>query len=233
MKKNVFENADLAAQALARFVAGEIGKKNGLFYLAVSGGSTPARLFSLLTGSYRDVIDWEKIRLFWVDERCVPPGHGESNYGMTRETLLDHVAIPGENVFRMKGEEEPALESHRYGELIKRTVPLDEGIPVFDMVLLGMGDDGHTASVFPDQIHLMDSRKICEVAVHPVSGQKRITITGPVINKGRKVIFFLTGAGKKTMLEKIFQQDQSLPASLVQPESGGLYFFLDKAADPA
>ncbi|MBB6479303.1 6-phosphogluconolactonase [Spirochaeta isovalerica] len=233
MKKNVFDSKIKAAEALAEYAAGEIARKSGYFNLAVSGGSTPAGFFSLLASKYQKVVNWSKVRLFWVDERCVSPDHEESNYRMTSETLLDHIPLPAENVFRMRGEEDPEEEARRYGNTLKELVPSGEGIPVFDMILLGMGDDGHTASIFPDQISLMNSSEICQTAVHPVSGQRRITITGPVINKGKKVVFLVTGDGKRAMMEKIFRHDPVYPASLVQPKSGELLFYLDKGADPS
>jgi 6-phosphogluconolactonase len=197
--------------------------------MALSGGSTPALLFSILPEKYRDQIDWSKVKIFWVDERAVPPEDDQSNYKMTAETLLNHVSIPGENIFRVKGENDAEVEAIRYSQILRNTVPLDDGIPLFDIILLGIGEDGHTASIFPDQMELLKSDKICEKAVHPQSGQLRVTLTGSVINKGKSVYFLTCGEGKAEILRKIGLRDLSLPASHIN-NKGELFFFLDSAA---
>jgi len=232
MIKKVFDSADSAADALARFIINEISFTSGYFNMALSGGSTPARLFRVLAENYETEIDWKRVRLFWVDERCVPPDHKESNFRMTKETLLEKVNIQKANIFRIKGEDDPAGEAKRYEELIRSQVPFLGNLPSFDLVLLGMGEDGHTASIFPDQIRLMRSEKICHGALHPQSGQKRITLTGPVINNGKTVVFFLTGIGKREMLKNVLQRDNRFPASYINPAGGNLYFFLDTEANP-
>src|SRR5690606_20512735 len=123
---------------------------------------------------------WTRVHLYWGDERCVPPNDNESNYKMTVDHLLSKIDVPEENVHRIYGENIPKEEAIRYSEVLKSRLPQFEGVPQFDLIILGMGDDGHTASIFPYNIHLWDSGNVCEVAVHPDSGQKRITITGKI-----------------------------------------------------
>ncbi|EFK95179.1 6-phosphogluconolactonase (6PGL) [sediment metagenome] len=146
--------------------------------VALSGGSTPELLFSVLGDHYSNSAPWEFIHFFWGDERCVPPVSPDSNFGMAFRTLFKKIHIPEKNIHRIYGEQEPVREAIRYSDLISKHTKKREGLPVFDIVLLGLGEDGHTASIFPGMTHLFNSEKICEVAHHPVSHQKRITLTG-------------------------------------------------------
>jgi 6-phosphogluconolactonase len=190
-------------------------------------------VFDELAARYREEILWSKVHLYWGDERCVPPHDLESNYRMTAEHLLEHIDIPPENIFRIRGEEDPATEAQRYAELLKNRVPLKYRLPHFDLVMLGLGEDGHTASVFPHQRGLWDSRSYCEVATHPESGQQRITITGKIINNAAQVAFLVTGAGKARKVREILHEEgdhKNFPASWVAPRSGNLTWYLDKEA---
>jgi len=236
-KTRLFEDASALAHGVAGLIAGKAQQHQQLglpLTIAVSGGSTPKALFELLADDeFRDSVPWKSIRLYWVDERCVPPTHSESNFGMTYDALLQHSLIPVENIFRIKGEDIPANEAVRYAELLHRSLPAYEGIPVFDLVLLGMGDDGHTASIFPDQMHLLNSEKAVEVATHPVSGQKRITLTGAVIKTAGKVVFMITGRGKAAVVASILgkhEDAKKFPASYVHDKTGKTEFYLDKEA---
>lgn len=213
-------------------------KEKGECNISLSGGSTPKLLFDVLGKDYSDKIDWTKVNFFWGDERCVPPNDEQSNYGMTKKHFLNFINIPEENVNRVKGEDNPELEAARYSELIKikTKINIDIGInkfPVFDLMILGMGDDGHTASIFPDNIELWNSKNICEAAEHPVSKQKRITVTGGVINNSKKIVFLITGKNKADVLKKIINKEDDYlkyPASHVSPVNGDLYFYIDKNA---
>ncbi len=200
--------------------------------VCLSGGSTPKLLFEELAANHREAIDWSRLHFFWGDERCVAPEDPQSNYGECRKLLLDQIEIPVTNVQRVIGESDPNAEADRYGRTITDNVATGEnGLPVFDLMILGMGGDGHTASIFPHQMDLLTSEKICDVAVHPDSGQKRVTITGPVINNAKQVVFLITGGGKADVLATV--KDGSgiqYPATHVQPKSGELLFFLDQAA---
>ncbi len=183
--------------------------------IALSGGSTPALMFRLWATEYDEQTPWERIRLFWVDERCVPPTDGQSNYGMTRDNLLDKVDIPAGNVVRIMGENDPETEALRYGEMVRNLLPEEEGIPVFDIVLLGAGDDGHTSSIFPGQEHLLTTPATYAVGTHPASQQQRVALTGLPIIHARNLIFLLTGAGKQQVLADIIDQTDAGPAAYV------------------
>lgn len=201
--------------------------------VALSGGSTPKALFRLWAEQYRDRIDWQKIHFFWGDERCVPPGDEESNFKMANDLLLSGIGIPPQNIHRIRGEADPDAEARRYAEDILRTVASSHGLPSFDMILLGMGDDGHTASIFPHQMELLSAKALCGVATHPESGQKRITLTGRVLNNAAEVAFLVTGSGKAQKLEEIVKGKKGsdkYPAAHIGPAHGALHWFVDQAA---
>lgn len=203
------------------------------FHLALSGGSTPKILFQYLASLSSDFLPWKQIHLWWGDERMVPPDHAESNFSMTKNFLLDHIAIPEENIHRVKGEISPEAASNTYIEEIKANVPQADGWPLFDLIMLGMGDDGHTASIFPYEIYLLRSPEICAVATHPDSGQKRVTLTGKAINAAERVAFLVTGKNKAEKVSEIMQkkpESHIYPAAYIQPIAGKLYWFLDYAA---
>jgi len=236
-KTRIFDDAEAVAHSVADLIVSkaqhhfQLGKA---LTIAVSGGSTPKALFRLLAEEeYSSAIPWETIHLYWVDERCVPPAHNDSNFGMTYDALLQYSLVPVENIFRMKGEDIPDIEATRYAELLRRTLPAHEGIPVFDLLLLGMGNDGHTASIFPDQMHLLTTRKMVAVATHPVSGQKRITLTGPVINAAEQLVFVITGSDKAEIVATIIgktEEAKKFPASYVHDKTGNAEFYMDRLA---
>ncbi len=212
----------------------EILTKKEKVTIALSGGSTPKSLFDYWATLPAQEIDWTKIRFFWGDERCVPPTHAESNYKMTKEHLFDFVQVPPENIYRIFGENDPATEAKRYGETLKHELTTVNGIPSFDIMMLGMGDDGHTASIFPHQIDLWHSEDLCVTATHPVSGQIRVSVSGKVINAARNVVFLVTGKNKADKVEEIInhpeQAAKKYPAALVKPDSGNLLWLLDEQA---
>lgn len=212
----------------------EIINKKEKVTIALSGGSTPKSLFDYWSKLTEGDIDWTKIKFFWGDERCVPPTDNDSNFKMTKEHLFNNIPVPQENIFRIRGENSPDKEAVVYGELLNREVELNNGVPAFDLVILGMGDDGHTASVFPHEIGLWNSSENCVVATHPISGQKRISLTGKVINAAHNVAFLVTGENKADKVKQIFEQpeesEKKYPAALVQPESDNLLWFLDEKA---
>lgn len=202
-------------------------------HIALSGGSTPKIVFDVLASDFETDINWELVHFYWGDERCVPPTHEESNYRMTVEHLFQKINIPKENIHRIYGEDEPKGEAERYAQLLDEMLPKYRKRPRFDLVILGMGDDGHTASIFPHEIELWDAKTNCAVAVHPDSGQRRITITGKIINNAKEVAFLVTGDGKAEKVEEIMKKEgdyTSYPASLVAPSSGQLTWFLDSDA---
>lgn len=226
--KTAWAVADLIAQ-----LANKAAKDNRFFHLAVSGGSTPKLLFQILADNFEKDIPWEKVKLYWVDERCVPPTHAESNYRMTFDALLYKGFLPEENIMRMKGENKPEDEALRYEQVLVAQLPQADAYPQFDLILLGMGDDGHTASIFPHQMQLLDTEQSVAVGTHPQSGQKRITLTGKTIHKAQQVAFLITGDTKASILKEIVLQEQTAekyPAAHISSADGQVHFYLDKAA---
>ena len=218
MEKNIFKDNPEVAEAFAKFLCDEIAKVDNIT-IALSGGSTPKLLFEVLAKDYKDKIDWSKVHLYWGDERCVSPSDEQSNFRMTNEKLLQKVDIPFSNIHRVYGENTPSVEAYRYGKRIKKNLELKNDLPIFDLIILGMGSDGHTASIFPHQIELLNSKNTCEVAIHPDSGQRRITLTGSVINAAKQIHFLVTGAAKQSVIKEIFSQSgnwETYPASFIK-----------------
>jgi 6-phosphogluconolactonase len=201
-------------------------------HIALSGGSTPLSVFRQLVHTTSPE-DWRLVHLYWGDERCVPPSSSESNYGNARRLFIDALKFPEDQVHPILGDEFPAMEARRYGELLLDRLPVQGGFPVFDWIWLGLGEDGHTASIFPNQLNLWNSEDICAVATHPESGQKRITLTGGVINAARRIAFLVSGKQKSAVINEIVMKEGSYleyPAFYVRPDSGYLEWFLDMEA---
>lgn len=232
----IFKTPSDLAEKLALDIVMRINdsaKKGKILTIALSGGSTPELLFSKLGDNFSKSARWEFVHFFWVDERCVPPDNTESNYRMAYEKLFRKIDIPLCNLHRIKGERIPEKEAFGYSEEISEFTGSRRGFPVFDVLLLGVGEDGHTASIFPGNLELLASNKICEVAVHPVSGQKRITVTGKVINNAKLIYFLVTGKAKSGIISRILndpQSSQSFPASHIASVSGTVYWYLDEEA---
>ncbi|MEI6276394.1 MAG: 6-phosphogluconolactonase [Prolixibacteraceae bacterium] len=203
------------------------------FHLALSGGSTPNLLFSALSSKYADSALWQKTHFWWVDERMVPSQDPESNFGMAQKLLFSKIAIPGNNIHPIHGEVDPLEESGNYASTIRQALPVIDEFPVFDLILLGMGEDGHTASIFPNHPELLYSDRICEVAHHPVTNQPRITLTGRVINNADAVWFLVTGTGKAERLAEVFSRSEisgKLPSAHIHPVHGEMSWFVDEPA---
>jgi 6-phosphogluconolactonase len=201
--------------------------------MALSGGSTPRALFEAMATRTEDPGWWHQVHFYWVDERCVPPDHPESNYRLADECLFRPLSISQDQVYRMRGENQPGAEAARYETLLRSQLPAREGLPRFDIILLGMGTDGHTASIFPGQMHLMHTERICGVARHPETGQHRITLTGPVINNAENVFFMITGSDKAAALASILRGGkgaEKYPAAHIRPATGQLEWYLDEAS---
>lgn len=228
----IFDDQYKLVKGFSEFFIKLLDSSDGIFNVALSGGSTPKIWFDYIAKNYKDSIDWERVHFYWGDERCVPPEDQESNYGMTKKHLLDFIPIPEENVHRIKGELVPQKAVEQYITELSENIAEDK-IPIFELVILGLGDDGHTASIFPHQIDLWDSEESCVVATHPISGQHRVSISGQVINHAKAVAFLVTGEGKKERVHEIIQEDPRsayYPASLVSPKDGTLHWFLDRPA---
>lgn len=198
----------------------------GVCAVAVSGGSTPKLLFEMMASpAFREQIPWGNLRLYWVDERCVPPTDQQSNYGMTAAALsLPSTPLLPEHIFRIQGENQPEAEALRYTELVRQQLPCtSEDCPIFDLVLLGIGDDGHTSSIFPHQMQLLQEPTPYVVAQHP-SGQQRICLTGPTILKAKTVVFHAVGEGKRHILQQI---KEAHPAAEAYPSN----YFVQQRSD--
>jgi 6-phosphogluconolactonase len=222
--------ATRAAEEFYRIVNKYVSQQKNI-YIALSGGNTPKLLFKTLAENYKEKINWEFINFYWVDERCVPSNDIESNYGMAKRYLLDKIKISGSNIHRIKGEDEPVNEALRYSKEVAVTVPMERMLPQFDLILLGLGSDGHTASIFPNQMQLLESEKNYETAVQPETKQERITLTGKVINNAKQVYFLVSGIDKAVVVSQILQGDgYAYPAANIKPTNGEPSWFIDKDA---
>lgn len=211
---------------------GEVSAAGKAVHIALSGGSTPLAIFRKLAEETRRD-EWSGVHLYWGDERCVPPEHPESNYGTAFQAMLEVLGLNGDQVHRILGEKDPENEAERYGKVLMDQLPVVDGVPVFDWVWLGLGSDGHTASIFPDQISLWKSEEPCVVATHPETGQSRISVTGSVINAAKRVTFIATGAEKAPVVQEILMKEgnyMDYPAFYVNPGSDYLEWYLDMEA---
>lgn len=233
----VLPDPDEAAGATALEIfhaAGDSISNRGVFRIALSGGTTPVRLFrKLAEPPFRDRPEWARTQFFFVDERCVPPDHERSNYRLAKEKLFEPLGIPDERVFRMHGEEEPHAAAREYQTLLEREAGGGEAIPRLDFALLGLGADGHTASLFPGTPALEERRRwVVENSV-PKLREWRLTLTLPVLNAGRRVVFLVVGEEKRKAVAAVLQAEggnANLPASLVRPDRGSLIWIVDEAA---
>jgi len=229
----------LAQQGAAEFtrLAQLSLRDKGRFDVALSGGSTPRALYSLLaTAEFSRQISWARVHLFWGDERCVARDHPESNYRMVRESLLAKIQIPPANVHRMAGEEEPRTAAAEYEQELKDSFQLAPGaFPRFDLILLGLGDDGHTASLFPGSDALKETQRLVAANYVAKFNAHRLTLTFPVLNHGADVIFLVAGANKAPVVKEILKDDRQpapFPAAQVQPLDGRLVWLLTEDAAP-
>lgn len=210
---------------------------NGRFIMALSGGSTPKTLYQTLASpEWKTRFEWQKIHFLFGDERCVPPDHQDSNFNMAQASLFHPLAIPPNHIFRMKGEgEDPSLVAREYEQTVRQlTQTQPPAIPRIDLVLLGLGDDGHTASLFPGTSALQETKKIVTIGQAPTGIRSRLTLTLGVLNQAAMVLFLVTGKGKADMVRRIleptYEEDRSLPAAQITPGSGQLVWMLDQAA---
>ena len=217
-----------AAQHFVTLAAGSA--QTGPFTVALSGGSTPRRLFEMLASvPYRTRVPWPQVHFFWGDERCVSPDHADSNYRMAREALLDQIDVPPQNVHRVRSRLAPDQAADHYRSELKRMLGPD---PQFDLVLLGMGADGHTASLFPGSPALQE-REQTAIAVYAAHLDSwRVTLTLPVLNRARQVLFMVSGANKVSAVARI-RAGEPLPAGQVRPSQGKLTWLLDRDAADA
>jgi 6-phosphogluconolactonase len=232
----VFDDPErVAREAAGLFVrlSIEAVSARGGFSVALSGGSTPRRIYELLAGEdYRTQVSWPNVHVFFGDERTVPPDHADSNYRMANEALLSRVPVPAKNVHRMNGVGDAAAGASEY-ESEMRAFFGDRTWPRLDLVMLGMGDDGHTASLFPGSAALEEQRAWVVANWVEKFQTWRITLTAPAINAARRVLFLVTGAGKADRLREVLKGERDparLPSQLIQPRDGALEWFVDRAA---
>jgi 6-phosphogluconolactonase len=220
----------LAAEAAADVVSAAVAAR-GRGAVALSGGSTPQRLYALLAAApWRESLPWGALQVYWSDERLVPPDHPESNVGAARAPLLDRVPIPVDRVHAPPVGEAPDRAAALYEATIRRE--LGEP-PRFDLILLGMGPDGHTASLFPGSPELEERERLVVATAAPHNGVRRLTFTLPLINTARDVLFLVAGADKRPALARVLAGDRDLPAARVAPADGRLRWLIDRAAAPA
>ena len=205
--------------------------RRGAFAVALSGGTTPKGAFTLLAQEpRRSQVEWERLSVFFSDERCVPPEDPQSNYGMANRTLLSQVAIPTEHVHRMRGELAPQQAADEYASVLRDALGDD---PVLDLAMLGMGPDGHTASLFPGTSPVGEQRLLVAAPFVPKFGAYRLTMTPRIINRARRVVIAAAGAEKAEALQRALEGavDPNLtPVQIVQPAGGALTWLVDRAA---
>ncbi len=213
--------------------ARESVNRNGRFVVALSGGSTPRRMNEMLgEETYCLKIPWDKVYLFWVDERCVPENDEASNYGAAKRAFLESVPIPKAHIYPMPGEISPEAGASSYEENIRDFFHLTEtGKPIFDSILLGVGKDGHTASLFPGQKALEEGERLVVAVKGGEPNVSRLTLTYPVLNRARHIVFLASGKSKAEILKTILEsKEMSLPAQKIQPVNGKLTWLLDQDA---
>lgn len=231
----VFPDIESLSRSAVDFVLALVRKAaaaRGRFSMAISGGSTPKQLYSLLASpSCRDSVPWPAVHVFWADERCVPKENPDSNYKLAFDTFLHAVPIPSENIHRIHGEEEPAAAARLYEEELRSSFG-GGGMPVFDLILLGTGEDGHTASLFPGSAAVRETKRLAVPVYIDPPGLNRVTLTLPVLNHGACALFFAAGRSKAAVVHEIFEDGnpQSYPAGLVRPQSGSAVWMLDREA---
>lgn len=211
---NTFEIASYLAHKLDKL----LHENKRPINIAISGGNTPKEIFKHWVSHFKDEINWRNISFYWVDERCVPASSSESNYGEAKRLFFDTVLTTQDNVFPIVGDNKPREEVFLLNSLVKSKLPQKNNLPVFDLILLGMGTDGHTASIFPGQLELFNLDEAYTTSINPHTGQKRITLTGKAINNANEVCFIITGSDKKLVIEEIFNKSgnwQSYPASFI------------------
>lgn len=231
--------AEEAAQRFAR-AASEAIDARGVFLVALSGGSTPRSLYERLAAApYDSTVPWSKVVVLWGDERCVPPGHAASNYRMAGLTLLEHVPVLATNVHRIRGEDDPGRAAQSYEQSLRRLLRTPLGPPRhdpgarIDLVLLGLGEEGHTASLFPDDSVPTDGDLWVIAHRVPVEPPWRVTMTPVILNAAAEILFLVSGAGKAAIVKRVLEgpkQPDELPAQRIAPTDGRVHWLLDAAA---
>ena len=234
MKIHIYPDIETVSRKAADMflrISGNCIAGKGRFAVALSGGSTPKRFYELLGSEpYIRSIHWQHVHIFWADERCVSPDHDDSNYRLAFGSFLSKVSLPGENIHRIKGEQEPHREAREYEQDIRRFFREAE-FPAFDLMVLGIGEDGHTASLFPGSKTLMEEDHLTAFVDDKTKNHPRITLTLPVLYHAENILVLVAGKGKAVILKKVIEEkDPTLPASLLTKGKGNLLFLSDKDA---
>lgn len=207
-------------------------QKKDRFAVALSGGGTPRRTYQILAGpTYRDQVEWEKVHVFWGDERCVPPGDPKSNERMARRALLDHVPVLSDQVHPIRCAESPEDSANQYEALLR--AQFGPGPAAFDLVLLGLGENGHTASLFPGTSVVEEQKRWVAAVYLPEQDLYRITLTAPIINMAGKIVFLVSGEGKAKVLKAVLEgpsNPRHFPAQMIKPADGELVWLVDHKA---
>ncbi|MDC5806353.1 6-phosphogluconolactonase [Vibrio europaeus] len=228
----IFQTADQVVESLANDMKA-FSELDRPVHISLSGGSTPKMLFKLLAQApYAEGIQWNNLHFWWGDERCVAPDDAESNYGEANALLFSQVDLPAENIHRIRGEDEPKVEAERFAQEMASVIPAENGTPVFDWILLGVGADGHTASLFPGQTDYQDEN-LSVLASHPESGQIRVSKTAKVLEAAKRISYLVLGAGKVDIVNEIHTTPASAlpyPAAKIQSKIGETEWYLDSDA---
>ena len=220
----IFENSDELARAAAEYFVAQ-----GPETVALSGGTTPKLMFQILAKEFRDEMPWSRMHFFWSDERHVPPDHPESNYRMANEALLSHVPLARENVHRVHSENpDAAVAASEYEQTIRDVTK--QTLPRLDLIFLGLGTDGHTASIFPGSEVLNETTRLVAAPYVEKFKSYRITMTLPLLNNGAAIVFLVSGAEKAEIVKEVFEGGNKYPAQAVKPTQGELIWMLDAEA---
>ncbi len=230
---NIVENLEeFAAEGakLFRDAAEQAIAEQSRFSVALSGGSTPRWLFQHLGASYRRKIAWDRVHLFWSDERCVPRDHIQNNFRLAYDELISRIWIPNENVHRIKGELRPAEAADYYEADLKKH--FNDDLPAFDLILLGVGADGHTASLFPGSDILKEKQRLALPVFSDTALHWRVTLTLPVLNAAKRVLFLISGRTKAGIVGSLIgrRENKGYPAAMVKPSAGSITWLLDRGA---
>ena len=224
MIKTIFADPKELALGAAEYFVAQMPET-----VALSGGSTPKLMFQILAEQFRDQVEWSRMHFFWSDERHVPPDHPESNYRMANEALLTHVPVSADKIHRIRGENADADDAARDYEhtIVKVT---GESLPRLDLIFLGLGTDGHTASIFPGSEVLHETKRLVAAPYVEKFKSYRITMTLPLLNNGAAIVFLVSGAEKAEIVKAVLEGEDDYPAQAVNPFQGELIWMLDKDA---
>jgi 6-phosphogluconolactonase len=230
--KDISELSRYAARSFIE-IANKSIEERGRFLASLSGGSTPMRLYELLGNQFQNKVDWPRVHFFWGDERCVPVDDPGNSYGLTKKVFFDKIQIPEENIHRVLSELEPDSAAKDYAATLKVFSEPPLAWPRFDLTLLGLGEDGHTASLFPGSLVDVDSPTLAVTASYQGRPANRVTLTQNVLNSSRNVMFLVTGKAKAVTLSRVLSDNyipSELPAQRIAPIDGELIWLIDEEA---